>query len=292
MILEPGGIAVAPHDLSNWGYDWKKGASRLDAAGLEQAVALLTANRRTADAFDGLPQRCRPADEAEGYAIQAALARQLSDGGMGAVAGAKIGCTTSVMQAYMKIDQPCAGTIYRSGVHDTPAELRYADYRRVGVECEIAVRLAGPLPESPSPVDIDELAACVESCMAAIEIVDDRYRDFRAIDTPTLIGDDFFHAGCVLAPPVTDWQRLDLAAVAGRMEINGESAGTGRGADILGHPLRALAWLAETGQARDRRLGAGSIVMLGSVVKTCWLSAGDTVIVEVDGLGRAEVRFR
>ncbi len=263
----------------------------MDAAKLEQAVALLAANRQPPGAFDGLPEPCRPADEAEGYAIQDALAHRLSETGMGPVAGVKIGCTTSVMQAYMKIASPCAGTIYRSGVHQSPAVLRFADYHRVGVECEIAVRLARPLPDHGTPSGLEDLANCVESCMAAIEIVDDRYRDFRAIDTPTLIADDFFHAGCVLAAPVADWRGLDLATVIGQMEINGEGVGTGRGGDILGHPFSALAWLAETGQARSRRLGAGSIVMLGSVVQTVWLSAGDRVAVEINGLGRAEVQF-
>lgn len=263
----------------------------MDAAKLEQAVALLAANRRPPGAFDGLPEACRPADEAEGYAIQDALAHRLSETGMGPVAGVKIGCTTSVMQAYMKIASPCAGTIYRSGVHDSPAALRFADYHRVGVECEIAVRLARPLPDRGAPFAPEDLAACVDGCTAAIEIVDARYRDFRNIDTPTLIADDFFQAGCVLAPAVPNWHGMDLATVTGRMEINGEGVGTGRGGDILGHPFNALAWLAETGQARSRRLGAGSIVMLGSVVQTVWVSAGDRVCVELDGLGRAEVQF-
>lgn len=263
----------------------------MDAAGLQQAVALLAANRQPPGAFDGLPQACRPADEAEGYAIQSALAHHLSEAGMGPVVGVKIGCTTSIMQAYMKIASPCAGTIYRGGLHDRLAELRFADYHRVGVECEIAVRLARALPDADAPAGLEEVTDCVESCMAAIEIVDDRYRDFRAIDTPTLIADDFFQAGCVLAPPDTEWRGLDLAAATGRMAINGEIVGTGRGADILGHPLNALAWLADTGQARERRLDAGSIVMLGSVVQTCWVSTGDAVAIEIEGLGRVEVRF-
>ena len=263
----------------------------MDAAKLEQAVALLAANRQPPGAFDGLPEACRPADEAEGYAIQDALAHRLSETGMGPVAGVKIGCTTSVMQAYMKIASPCAGTIYRSGVHKSPAALRFADYHRVGVECEIAVRLARPLPNQDMPSDLEDVSDCVESCMAAIEIVDDRYRDFRSIDTPTLIADDFFHTGCVLAPAVSDWHGIDLTTVTGRMAVNGESVGTGLGGDILGHPFHALAWLSETGQARARRLGAGSVVMLGSVVQTCWVSAGDRVTAEIAGLGQVQAVF-
>ncbi len=263
----------------------------MDASRIAQAVDLLAANRSAPGPFEGLPAACRPADEAEGYAIQSALAARLSGSGLGPIAGVKIGCTTQVMQSYMNIDSPCAGTIHQGRVHDGQAALRSADFQRVGVECEIAVRLAGALPETAAAVALEEVAACVDGCMAAIEIVDARYRDFREIDTPTLIADDFFQAGCVVAPAVTDWQGIDLAAVVGRMEINGEGVGTGRGGDILGHPFNALAWLAETGQARSRRLGAGSIVMLGSVVQTVWVSIGERVTVEIAGLGRAEVQF-
>ena len=57
------------------------------------------------------------------------------------------------------------------------------------------------------------------------EIVEDRYADFRAFDTPTLIADDFFNAGCVLGAPVTGWRELDLADLRGRMTINGVEVG-------------------------------------------------------------------
>ena len=51
----------------------------------------------------------------------------------------------------------------------------------------------------------DSVAPSVAACMAAIELVDDRYADYRSLGTPTLIADDFFHVGCVLAPEVTEW---------------------------------------------------------------------------------------
>lgn len=258
---------------------------------IAEAVRRLAGNRASPGPFDGLPQPCRPDTESDGYAVQAALRRQLSGTAMGRAVGAKIGCTTQVMQDYMKIGTPCAGTMFERDMHTSPANLRFADFHHVGVECEIAVRLASALPDSPGPDRIDDLAGSVEACMAAIEIVDDRYRDFRAIDTPTLIADDFFHAGCVLGPAVTDWRATDLGAVSGRMAINGEIVGAGQGSDILGHPFNALAWLADSGLGDAYALGAGSIVMLGSVVQTVWVAAGDVVSVEIEGLGTAEVRF-
>jgi 2-keto-4-pentenoate hydratase len=127
--------------------------------------------------------------------------------------------------------------------------------------------------------------------MAAIEVVDDRYQDYRSLDTPTLIADDFFNAGCVLAAPVETWRALDLAALRGRMTINGVEVGRGKGGDILGHPLEALAWLANALAAQGRQLEAGMFVLLGSVVETRWVEAGDLVEIAIEGLGRASCEF-
>ena len=55
----------------------------------------------------------------------------------------------------------------------------------------------------------------------------------------------------------------------------------------MGHPLSALAWLAKLWARRGRTLPAGSIIMLGSVVQTQWLAAGDRVRIRVEGLGEA-----
>ena len=153
------------------------------------------------------------------------------------------------------------------------------------------MRLARPLPAAGAPYDEAGVAAAVGACMAAIEVVDDRYEDYRSLDTPTLIADDFFNAGCVLGEPVERWRELDLAALRGRMSINGSEVGRGRGGDILGHPLRALAWLANALAARGRALEPGEFVLLGSVVQTQWVAAGDHVEIEIEALGGASCQF-
>jgi 2-keto-4-pentenoate hydratase len=106
-----------------------------------------------------------------------------------------------------------------------------------------------------------------------------------------LVADDFFAAGCVLGPPIARAAAPDLLAVQGRAIINGVEAGQGSGADVLGHPHNALAWLANHLAAQGRGLHAGQIVLTGSLVKTLWLKAGDSVVMQLDGLGRVEARF-
>ena len=223
--------------------------------------------------------------------MQDALHAALTAAGHGALAGHKIGCTTPVMQRFLRIPNPCAGGVFAATVRHLEAEFRHADFLHVGVECEIAVRLAHDLPAGRAPYDRATVGAAVGACMAAIEVVEDRYEDYRALDVPTLIADDFFNAACVLGPPVAAWRDLDLAALRGRMRIIGADVGTGRGGDILGHPLEALAWLANALVARGRGLEAGEFVLLGSVVETRWVGAGDRVEVEIEGLGSARARF-
>ena len=83
----------------------------------------------------------------------------------------------------------------------------------------------------------------------------------------------------------------DLLAVTGRAVINGEEAGQGTGADVLGHPHNALAWLANHLAAEGKGLRAGQIVLTGSLVKTVWLNAGDKAVMELSGLGTVSVTF-
>ncbi len=255
-----------------------------------EAATLIAQNRLQGTRFTALPAPLVPRDEGDGYQIQNLLHAALRDT-YGALGGHKIGCTTTVMQKFLNIDQPCAGRVFAAHVHRGGADVPHEDYVRPGVECEIAVVLSADLPSAETPYSRSAVAAAVDGVMAAIEIVDDRYENFRALAAPTLIADDFFNAGSVLATPVRDWRHLDLAAVAGTMTINGREVGRGTGAQIMGHPFEALAWLATLRAREGRPLRAGEFVSLGSIVETKWIAPGDEVAVAIDGLGGVTARF-
>src|SRR5262249_55250960 len=178
----------------------------------------------------------RPPDEASAYNIQDELHGLLTAAGLGRVTGHKIGCTTRVMQEFLRIPNPCAGGVFESQVHWAPARVTHADFVRPGVECEVVVRLGSDLSLHRTPFARHSVAAAVGEVMAGMEIVDDRYVDYRNLDTPTLIADDFFDAGCVLGKPVIDWRALDLPSLNGTTCINGLEVGRGRGGDVMGHP--------------------------------------------------------
>ena len=88
-----------------------------------------------------LPAELRPADVDEAYAAQAEFHR-LAIPVHGPIGGWKIATTTKVMQELMGIGHPCAGAIFESRIHLSPARLHSADYVSLKIEFELAFRLA------------------------------------------------------------------------------------------------------------------------------------------------------
>ena len=255
--------------------------TRFDTA---KAASILCDVRSTAEAIPALPEPVRPETLDEAYAIQVQLNEQLTrDVGLGPVAGYKIGCTTQVMQDYLGIGHPCAGAMFERSIREGEGRFDRRTFCRPGVECEIAVDIARDLP-AEGEITAESVALHVGAARASIELVDDRWTDFTKVSTPELVSDNFFNAGCVFGPSV-GIPPMSLDTLAGRMSINGEEVGDGTGADILGHPMAALAWLAGHMRAHGQMLRAGDTVTLGSLVKTHWIDAGDTVEIAIDGLG-------
>ena len=254
------------------------------------AAQAIASARRAHHPLQALSVELQPKDEAAGSLVQRAVHDLLAPD-LGHLVGYKIGCTSKVMQDYLGIPHPCAGGVFAHGVHETGVVLHMSDFIRVGVECEIAVRLDRDLPASAAPYTAAHVQAAIGACYPAIEIVDDRYARWEDLGAPTLIADDFFAAGCVLGAPVAREVLPDLLTVRGRALINHQEVGQGTGADVLGHPYHALAWLANHLASEGRALLAGQIVLTGSLVKTIWLEPGRRVVMELDGLGTVAAEF-
>jgi 2-keto-4-pentenoate hydratase len=123
-----------------------------------------------------------PATVSEAYRTQAELHEILLQRGGHRVVGSKVGCTTPVMQAYLGVPHPCAGAIYDTSLWASNGaqciEVPASRCMRLGLECEIAVRLGEKI--APGELDLERAASAVESVSPAVELVDDRYEDFEA----------------------------------------------------------------------------------------------------------------
>ncbi len=231
-----------------------------------------------------------PESIAEAYEVQAAYQGALT-AEYGPVAGYKIAYTTTALQESSGISEPVAGMILANNVRHSPAVLNSADFLQPGIECEVGARLGRDLPASGAPYDRDGVSGAVDAVMTAFEVIDNRRTQGQDTQTQllTTISSNILNAGVVLGEPVTDWRGIHLAGCRGYMEINGELVGEGMGSDVMGHPLEPLAWLANALAAHGQELKAGMVVITGSIVSPKWLKPGDSALIEIEGLGKAEL---
>jgi 2-keto-4-pentenoate hydratase len=267
------------------------GSSLYRSATVGRAAATLVASRLSGRQLGDLPEEIRPSSALTGYLVQRSGHAILEEAGFGRQGGWKIGCTTTVMQAYLGIGSPVAGAMFRSNMWHAKHRFKIEPPRALGVECEIAARVGRDLLGGEGDYSPAEIGSAIASVMAAIEVVEDRYLDYRALDVPTLIADDFFHYGCVLGAEIEPIDPGALSNVSATMAINQMEVGHGLGTDILGNPLLALAWLANHCVFYGTPLRAGDIVLLGSLVQTRWVAPGDTVEVHNDLLGDVSASF-
>ena len=230
-----------------------------------------------------------PNNQEEAYFIQNTV-HNLLNSESDKVIGRKIGCTTKVMQEYLKIDHPCAGTLRKSNCIKSGSTISTDSYIKVGVECEIAVKLAKDLPFNKD-YSTEDVYSKIESVFPAIEIVDDRYSNWKNFTANHLIADDFFSAGCVLGEKQFKIKLDDIYNLRGLMFVNNKKIGDGIGSHILGNPLNALKWLASRKDIIGSIIPKNSIILLGSLVETYWVSKGENITINIEGMDAISINF-
>ena len=254
------------------------------------AKRLFEAHERR-EQFAPLPPELAPRDADEAYTIQDCYVARRAER-LGAIAGYKIALSTPEMQRFVGVDQPQAGVMLASTLHRTPARVRAADYVRLIVEFEIAVEMAADLPAADAPFTRAGIAPFIRAVMPALELADDRNADYRQLAKHPLelIADNAWNEGAVLGVPIEDWRPIDLTRVRGVATINAQVVGEGVGAAAMGHPLEAVAWVANHLAAHGRSLVYRDVVITGSIITTKTVRAGDLVRFSVAELGDVELR--
>jgi 2-oxo-3-hexenedioate decarboxylase/2-keto-4-pentenoate hydratase len=248
------------------------------------AARFIDEAHRTRARYRNLPEGIAPTTVAEAYAAQAALL-ELWEPRLGPIAGLKIATTTKVMQELMGIDHPCMGTIFAARVYASPAVIAKTDFINVRIECELAMRLGRDLPRSAAPHTRESVRPAVSEVMAAFELIEDRFADYKSSKALSLIADNAWNGGVVLGPAKPLPSGPDLDGIAGVLNSNSREIGTGRTDD----PLGALAWLANQAAECGRPMTAGMVVITGSVIPTVDIAEGERLDFALDGIGAASL---
>lgn len=227
--------------------------------------------------FQSFPDEMLPRSLEEAYRIQEEYVALETEAEESSIAGYKIALTTPVMQKMVGVNHPCSGAILARNVHRSPATLPAGDFIHLGVECEIAFRLAKDIPASQGPYHRDAVADAVGGFMPAFELIEDRNADYGKLHAFPLIADNCWNAGIVLGAETGFPSEWDVGQLNGQFTINNEVKGKGQSADVMGHPLEALAWLANSLTAQGTPLQRGMIVMTGSMIATQFPIPGDVL---------------
>jgi 2-keto-4-pentenoate hydratase len=237
-----------------------------------------------------LPPAYAPRDLAEAYAMQEEFVA-LKSSRCGPVVGYKIALTTPQMRRFVGLQDSIAGCLHDRQVVRAPASVRASDYGRLLVEFEIALLMGADLHDSGVRYTPHRAADAVAAAMPAFELADDLGADYTTLASRglELAADNAWNEGAVIGKPLEDWRAVDLASVQGVAHINGKAVGEGRGADAMGSPLVALAWIANHLHSRGRWLRKGDVVITGSLVTSQFPRAGDVLRFEAGALGAIEL---
>lgn len=204
------------------------------------------------------------------------------------VCGFKIGLTSAAMQHQLGVDQPDFGHLFADMVRPADAPIACSDFLQPRAEPEIALVLRAPL-QDPGLSVADVLRAS-DYVVPAIEIIDSRITAWK-ISLADTVADNASSGGLVLGTTRTPIDGLDLSMLGCVLRRNGRIEYTGAGAAVMGSPLFAATWLANTLTARGVELAAGHIILTGSITAAIPVQAGDTVTASIDQLGSVTAVF-
>ncbi|WP_435154861.1 2-keto-4-pentenoate hydratase [Amycolatopsis sacchari] len=223
----------------------------------------------------------------DAYHIQQEQVRRwVSDGDV--VKGHKVGLASKAMQQQMGVDQPDYGHLLAGMFHLEHQPISAGSLLQPRVEPEIAFvlgrRLSGP------GVTVADALRAVDFVVPALEIVASRITDWR-ISIVDTIADNASSGGVVLGSKPTLLSDVDLRLAGCTLQLGGELVATGAGAAVLGSPVNALVWLANTIGPLGIDLEPGHVVLPGSMTRAYPVSAGDTAVADMGELGTVTAVF-
>ncbi len=250
-----------------------------------------------ADKLEGARQSKKPiatlTDSYEGFTIADAyqvqltnINRELKRGR--SIVGKKIGLTSKGMQQMLGVAEPDYGILLDNMIADTESPVSLKALIQPRIEAEIAFilkkRLKGP------GIGISQVLQATEGVMPAFEIIDSRIQNWK-IKLPDTVADNASSAMLILGSTLTAVNGIDLQTVGMVFEQNGKIIATAAGAEVLGHPAVAVAWLANKLAEYGQSLEAGEVILSGALTKAMEIAENDTFRASFGGLGSVKGRF-
>lgn len=251
---------------------------------IEQAGKALGEARRARMPLSELPGGL-PSDEAKAYAIQK---EAISTYG-GDLAGYKIGATNPAAQELLGTDHPFRAPLFATDCHENGVALAEPSHGLIGLEPEFALRLGTDLPVRAEPYTLDDVGAAVASVHPAFELIGLRLPSELFTKVLVVTADFGANVGFVAGDGVADWRRHDLADVAVQVHVEGDEVANGTGANVLGHPLNSLLWLANDLRTHGEGLTAGDWISTGTCAGVVKVQKGQQAVANFGPFGEVKL---
>jgi 2-keto-4-pentenoate hydratase len=201
--------------------------------------------------------------------------------------GWKVGLGAPALMEKLGIKGPAVGYLMQRALLLSGSTVSFAGWIKPVAECEIAVRMARDVGGGATP---DSVVAAVKEIFPAIEIA-----DFEPPPTSdnldAVIGDDIYQRHVILAGvtrPGAGLQGLTSKLIRRASEAASTQYPevlTGKLTDIVAHVANTLA-------AYGEKLGAGDVIITGSITPPILLEKNETALTHVlDPIGDVSVNF-
>ena len=201
--------------------------------------------------------------------------------------GWKVGVTARAMQEQVGVREPVFGFLLESGARRSGDTLRLSDLVRPDNENELCLTLGLDL-QGPGVTE-EAAGAAIATVAPAFEIIERRgvFSEI-ALSVADNIQQRAFVTGAAVA---YDPDRLDLAAVALDLSLDGVHQERAYGREVMGHPVRSIAWLANKLSEFGLGLKAGQRIMSGSFTRQYPVETALEAVAEFAPVGTVRVRF-
>lgn len=209
---------------------------------------------------------------------------------LGEPIGYKAGLTNPAVQKRFNATAPVWGALYANMMLADGAKLPAAFGARPLFEADMLVRISSAaINAAKTPEDV---LAAIDQIVPAIELPDMVVQNPGALNGAAIaainVGARLFVSGKAIAVPATRAERFQLLDAlrdfTAIVKADGAEVDRGKGSDVLGHPLAAVAWLAQDLARTGVALKPGDMVSLGSFSRLLPPKAGQSVELVYDGL--------
>jgi 2-keto-4-pentenoate hydratase len=234
-------------------------------------------------AFAGLPSAVAPAALMQAYAAQDALVGLQAAQHHTHISGYKIAITTPVMREFVGFDDAISGCVLADRVFQNGHRIQAHERQHLIIEFELALQFAHDLPSTTTAWTADSILECIACAYPCLEIADDRYAVYADLKKHffSLVAENAWNHGVVLGNRIDKSQFDLLWQTTGTAYVNGQSIGHGHSRDVMGHPLQAMAWVANHMASRGHAFKAGQWVTTGSWLASYFPEAGEALCFEL-----------